>query len=307
MKRSLVIIVALLTMLALAAPVSAITRGGEADDGEHPYVGLMVAYDDPDFLYDEDMQPEDINESGEIESQLYPKGDLVHQPLWRCSGTLIDANVYVTAGHCTEEPAIKAAVWFAEDVESGIPGNGYPYLEFGVEAGQAYPGDTNMHPFYDPNAFYAYDLGVVVLDDNGFDPGSFAALPEEGAIDELGKGRKKAVVEAVGYGLQKINPVMVQDDRIRLKADLFVVNTNGVAGIGNLPFDPPTNSMMVSGDAKHGGTCFGDSGGPMFIGTDSNVIGAVNSFGLNGNCAGVGGAFRIDRQIELDWISSFLP
>jgi hypothetical protein len=30
----------------------------------------------------------------------------------------------------------------------------------------------------------------------------------------------------------------------------------------------------------------------------------VNSFGLNGNCAGVGGMFRIDRQYEIDWINS---
>jgi secreted trypsin-like serine protease len=100
---------------------------------------------------------------------------------------------------------------------------------------------------------------------------------------------------------------MIQDDLVRLKADLFVVDTKGVAGIGNLDTGnlPPTNSMMLSGDAKHGGTCFGDSGGPIFLGTDSNVIGGVTSFGLNGNCAGIGGAFRIDREAELDWINSF--
>ena len=62
--------------------------------------------------------------------------------------------------------------------------------------------------------------------------------------------------------------------------------------------------MMLSGDAKHGGTCFGDSGGPILLG-DSDTIGGVTSFGLNGNCAGVGGAFRIDRQVELDWINGF--
>lgn len=61
---------------------------------------------------------------------------------------------------------------------------------------------------------------------------------------------------------------------------------------------------MVSGDAAHGGTCFGDSGGPMLLG-DSDVIVGVNSFGLNGNCAGVGGAYRIDQADDLAFIGSF--
>lgn len=269
MKRLLILLGVLVMVLALAVPVSAITRGGAPDDGEHPYVGLMVAKD----------------------------GD--GNPLWRCSGTLISPTVYVTAGHCTEPPAVSATIWFEEDVESGIPDNGYPN-----GGPTSFDGTTYTHPLYNPEAFFLYDLGVVVLDGEGNTAvGEYGALPAEDAIDDLGKGRKKAVVEAVGYGLQKINPVMVQADRVRLKADLMVVNTKGVAGIGNLP---DSNSMLVSGDAKHGGTCFGDSGGPMFIGTDSNVIGAVTSFGLNGNCAGVGGAFRIDRELELGWIGSFL-
>ena len=53
-------------------------------------------------------------------------------------------------------------------------------------------------------------------------------------------------------------------------------------------------SMLLSNNAKTGGTCFGDSGGPNFSG-DSNVIAAVTSFGINGNCAGTGGVFRLDR------------
>ena len=267
MKRLLILLGVLVMVLALAVPVSAITRGGAPDDGEHPYVGLMVAK------------------------------DIDGNPLWRCSGTLIAEDVYLTAGHCTEPPAVSATIWFEEDVESGIPDNGYP-----IGGPTSVDGTAFTHPLYDPGAFFLYDLGIVQLDEPVM-MSEYGALPEEDAIDDLGKGRKRSVVEAVGYGLQKINPVMVQADRIRLKADLKVVNTKGVAGIGNLP---GSNSMLVSGDAKHGGTCFGDSGGPMFIGTDSNVIGAVTSFGLNGNCAGVGGGFRIDRALELGWINSFL-
>ncbi len=281
MRRTFTVLLAVVAMLAVAIPVTAITRGGTIDDGEHPYVGLMVAY------------------SADL---VEVDGELIHDPVWRCSGTLISATVFVTAGHCTEpdgsdwgEEAPLAAIWFDEDVDTD--GAGYPYYESAPYQGRRY-----THPLYNPAAFFLYDLGVVVLDGPGAEMDSYGTLPEVNAIDELGKGRKNSVVEAVGYGLQKINPVMVQADRVRMKADLMIVNTKGVAGIGNLP---DSNSMMLSGDAKHGGTCFGDSGGPIFLGTDSDVIGAVTSFGLNGNCAGVGGVFRIDRQVELDWINGF--
>lgn len=254
-------------LLALALPAGAITKGGAADAGEHPYVGLMVALD------------------GE------------GNPLWRCSGSLLDDQVtFVTAGHCTEAPAAGAAIWFDEDVQSGIPGNGYP---FSGDAG----GTVYTHPDYNPNAFYLYDVGVVILDEP-YSLSSYASLPAIGALDDLGKGRNDAVVEAVGYGLQNANKNHTVALRVRMKADLFVVNTIGVAGLKQLfGFFPGSGSFIVSGDAAHGGTCFGDSGGPMLLG-DSDVIVGVNSFGLNGNCAGIGGAYRIDQADDLDFINS---
>jgi secreted trypsin-like serine protease len=260
---------AALVTVAVATPADAITRGGELDGEDHPYVGLMVAQD--------------------------AEGN----PLWRCSGTMISPRVYVTAGHCTEPPAVQAEIWFESDVESGIPANGYP---FGGDT--SVTGTTYVHPLYDPNAFFLFDLGVVVLDEDA-PVSTFATLPGAGLVDTLAKGRKAGTVTAVGYGLQAAssNPVKPEKtvaERIRYQAELMIVDTNGVAGIGNLP---DSNSMILSGDAKHGGTCFGDSGGPSLVG---ETLVAVTSFGLNGNCAGIGGVFRIDRQVELDWISSFL-
>jgi secreted trypsin-like serine protease len=68
-------------------------------------------------------------------------------------------------------------------------------------------------------------------------------------------------------------------------------------------------SLLLSNNAHTGGTCFGDSGGPNFLGdsADSNVVAGVTSFGLNGNCAGTGGVFRIDRQDVLDFVNGYLP
>jgi secreted trypsin-like serine protease len=58
---------------------------------------------------------------------------------------------------------------------------------------------------------------------------------------------------------------------------------------------------LLSNNAYSGGTCFGDSGGPNFVGT-SSVVGGVTSFGLNGTCGGSGGVFRVDRSWSLNWL-----
>ena len=125
--KLLVLIVTVALVLLMAVPALAVTDG-ELDGSGHPYVGLMVAQD------------ADGN------------------PLWRCSGTLLSDTLFLTAGHCTEAPAAHVEIWFDADVDAGRPSNGYPYN--GEVGGTPY-----THPDFDPNAFFLYDLGVVVLDE----------------------------------------------------------------------------------------------------------------------------------------------
>jgi len=251
------VLVALATILALMAPAGAITNG-ELDGDDHPYVGLMVAQD------------EDGN------------------PLWRCSGTLMSSTLFLTAGHCTESPTAHAEIWFAADVESGIPANGYPFTG---DVG----GATYTHPQYDPNAFFLFDLGVVVLD-SPMVMDEYGVLPQLDQLDVLKtrRGKQNTTFTAVGYGLQRINPVFVEAERVRMVAHpkLNQINTPGFTG---------DFSLLLSNNHSTGGTCFGDSGGPNFLGT-SNVVAGVTSFGLNGNCAGTGGVYRVDRADDLNWL-----
>ncbi len=53
-----------------------------------------------------------------------------------------------------------------------------------------------------------------------------------------------------------------------------------------------------------GGTCFGDSGGPLFYGgSRSNTIVGVTSFGFTTDlCAGTDFAYRTDQQAIIDWV-----
>ncbi len=215
-------------------------------------------------------------------------------PLWRCSGTLLSPTVLLTAGHCTEAPAAHAEIWFAADVDAGRPGNGYPFTG---EAG----GTTYTHPDYDPDAFVVRDVGVVVLDAPHPAPGGvYGRLPAQDQLDAL-RPRRSTTFTPVGYGLQRSLPdaaaFLNQGARVRMSASSHLLQVNtGFTG---------DFSLLLSNNASTGGTCFGDSGGPDFLGT-SNVVAGVTSFGLNATCGGTGGVFRMDRAWARDWVRTFL-
>ena len=62
---------------------------------------------------------------------------------------------------------------------------------------------------------------------------------------------------------------------------------------------------VTASPGQGGGTCFGDSGGPILNGGTDTVL-AVNSYVTNSNCAGVTYSQRIDIPEVLTWIQSFL-
>ena len=275
-KRTLIALLITIAVLAIAVTSVGAITDGQLDGENHPFVGLMVAFD----------------------------GD--YEPLWRCSGTLLSPTLFLTAGHCVKAPAAHAVIWFDTDVESLVcerddEGNLIPADDcYPYGGGDSYTGTPYGHPDFDPEAFYLYDLGVVILDGEGAVKDTYGILPQQDQLDALTphRGKHDTMFTAVGYGLQESFPDAASwkenSEKVRYVAYPILLQLNAPGMTGDY-------SMLLSNNHVTGGTCYGDSGGPNFLG-DSNVVAGVTSFGINVKCAGVGGVYRLDRADDLNWL-----
>jgi hypothetical protein len=287
----------LATLAATAAPAAAI-KYGEPDDNEHPYVGLMVAYTTQTI----------VTEDGDDYTGLVAA--------WRCTGTQIDADSFLTAGHCTFG-AEAVAIWYGDDLRDVQTEREYRIFDEAVDQDSVRDADAwsevvAVHPAYEDSAFYLHDVGVVddlqFAGDVSFVNAEVGQLPELGYWDTQLDTRKKDrdSYTTVGYGLQWSMPLsngqgrMDQADWLKLKAggDLIGYRTLG-GGKTNDAY------VVLTSNANTGGTCSGDSGGPTFI-EDTNIVVAVTSFGVNSTCAGTSGVYRIDTRDDLDFLMEYI-
>jgi len=220
--------------------------------------------------------------------------DIAGVPAFRCSATLIAPKVVLTAGHCAGQPGEFSGmrIFTESDVENG--NNNYPFA--GPNAIEAT--EWHSHPLFTEAQFFLHDVGVVLLSKEvKLSSSQYGKLPSVNQLDALHPSSSTRFT-AVGYGLQKINPVFIEAEKIRMTAQPWLVQINTPGFTGDF-------SLLLSNNASSGGTCFGDSGGPNYLGS-SNVIAGVTSFGLNGTCGGTGGVFRLDRKNVLDFVSQYL-
>jgi len=283
MRKLFVLMAALVGTLAIAAaPGSAIT-GDWVEDNEHPYVGLVVFYD----------------EEGEF--------------LWRCTGSLLTPTVLLTAGHCadTVSGAVTARVYFQQDAGVNYdpatevdPVSGYPEYCAAGTLGVTCATSDELYNFDFTGSLTipnTHDVGLVILDQPIALP-EYGVLAEAGSLDPLAtqRGRQDVTFTVSGYGLtyrQNVNNKKPNESyRERLMALSHLVNLNSGLNAG-------FNLQTVGNGKGEGGTCSGDSGGPVFYGGyESNTIVAVTSFGLNALCRGTDFAYRTDTEAVIEWI-----
>ena len=271
---------------ALVTPATAITKN-YVKDNVHTFVGLVGFYD-TDWNWDH-----------------------------RCTGELIAPTVVLTAGHCTDNEAggvmAHARIWFQQGAGSHYdlatqhdPVTGYPdscVNDAGHDAtGTLCATSHEMYNYgFDNFAGYpnTHDVGLVILDQPITGLG-FATLAAPKTLDPLikARGTQDPYFTVSGYGISfsaKRGAYSISF-RERLMAQSKLVN---LVSRNNDGYNIQLNG---NGDSR-GGTCSGDSGGPVFFPWNSNQVVAVSSFGVsNAGCRGDDWYYRTDRQAVIDWI-----
>jgi V8-like Glu-specific endopeptidase len=284
MRRNLLaIVVAALVVLGPQAPAHASTQG-TPDGVAHPNVGLILSYSDDGFRY-------------------------------RCTATLIGDDLLLTAAHCTDGVVGKVLVTFDSTIVasntrpdvSPFPAAADPKVGYLGTEGAAptyYFGEAHTNPGYShfTDMKNWNDVGVVTLDSSpvGIAPASVAG---PNTLDTIKTSTlSKTRFTAVGYGTEvrkaasgPQKPTPMDYPLIRRSVDMY--------GQKVTPQILQTNGSTTNGKDT-GTTCFGDSGGPVFL--DGEIV-AVTSYGMNEVCRGVSGYQRVDIAAVQDWLKSFGP
>ena len=284
MRKNLVFaVLSVIVILAIAvSPVAAIT-GNWVEDFEHPFVGLIVFYDENDVF------------------------------LGRCSGSLLDPYNFLTAGHCVVG-ADRAIIYFQQDAGVNYdpatqldPVTGYPEYCAAGTLGVVCATSDEIYNYGFPQPLpNRHDVALIVLD-QPINLSEYGQLPEAGILDELAteRGIQNVTFTASGYGLTYKNEEHNGKPNVSFRERLMALST--LVNLDSALFNAGFNVQTSGNGAGKGGTCNGDSGGPIFYGGyESNLIVAVTSFGLNQLCRGTDFSYRIDQADVLQWLEDHM-
>jgi hypothetical protein len=217
--------------------------------------------------------------------------------------------VLLTAAHCTDGVLGKVLVTFrsviAEQPPSGFPVAADPaagFTQAELEAAGYLSGTAYTHPDYShfTDLDTWNDVGVVVLDHavTGIAP---AGLADLGRLDRIGQSNlRKTLFTAVGYGTEVRKPDTGPQKPTPLTYPLIRRYVD-MPGQKLMPQVLQTNGN-INDVFGTGGTCFGDSGGPVFL--EGKIV-AVTSYGLTDNCRYLGGYQRVDITAARAWLARF--
>jgi V8-like Glu-specific endopeptidase len=203
-----------------------------------------------------------------------------------CSGTLISPTVFVTAAHCGDPGQTTARVSFSGQYRAGDQ----------LFTGRYVPDPRYGHDQSDP-----HDIAVVVFDRpvRGVTP---ATLPTAGLLDQLQAAGDlaSATFTSVGYG--SLAPVNGPGGKTYTYTD-----TRNVAS-GSFNSLTAAWLRLSQNPAKDdGGTCYGDSGGPNFLGGGGSTLLVATTITGDTACRATNVDYRLDTAPARAFLGQFVP
>ena len=191
-----------------------------------------------------------------------------------CTGTFISPRAVLTAAHCTPRAGSYSVLSsFGSFVTSH-------YEKFGEGVVE------------DPN-----DIAILMFDKN-------YANAEEGQIHPIGTSvRAGETVQIVGYGCNDLSARTGSGKKRKGTNQIETVNDYiELASPDSIP-SMHSDSRGILGPSNRAGSCFGDSGGPMFQTQKGNIaiVGATHAGGTDGNTI-VSQYIDLNRADNLDFI-----
>lgn len=244
---------------------------GTPDGGAHPNVGIMLFVQNGEGYY-------------------------------ACTGTLASPTVMITAGHCVESEGNENSVTYVRFADDPLADRGqYRTTQQWLNAKWIKAVSVEPHPQYNDFAEFpnTYDVGVVILPRNADLPTSYAVLPEIDFLTNLttSQGESK-LFTAVGFGDHGVINPFEGGDLTRRYTTTMLIEAGSTRTGGN------QSAKFSNNPGVGGGTCYGDSGGPIFYGS-TNIIAAVTSFGYT-ECIGNDFNFRLDTRVAQDFLKQYL-
>jgi secreted trypsin-like serine protease len=207
-----------------------------------------------------------------------------------CSGTLVSPTLFLTAAHCLVGTPASQQVWVTfdpvYDEDAASPG--------GLHAATSW---TTHELFGTHGLANLYDLAIVRL--ASAPAVTPARLPALGLFDTFSQQQlRQLTFTTVGYGLvrtsKKGGPHGFIDTTVRMVAQQTLLSLQ--PAWLNLNMNPSTGS---------GGTCFGDSGGPHFLGgMTSNLLVSLTVTG-DAMCRATDKTYRLDTEWAQEFLSRF--
>jgi V8-like Glu-specific endopeptidase len=199
-----------------------------------------------------------------------------------CTGTLIAPRVFLTAEHC-DEGVGRVAVTFDSSYDAAT--------------GTTYWGTWHGNPNYNQAQSDPQDIAVVVLDRavKGIVP---ARLPAAGSLDSLDG---TAQFTSVGYGAQAVTNG--PGGKTFHYADVRYVSTGTLNSL-----TPAWLRISQNPSTGNGGTCYGDSGGPNFLGAGSTETNIVAGTTITGDtpCRSTNVDYRLDTPAARTFLGQFV-